>query len=209
VDHRPNGQDPTTLYGSILRIDVSSHPYTIPVGNPFADGVDGAPEVWAYGLRNPWRMSFDGDRLYVADVGQNRREEVTVLGPGSAGANLGWAVLEGTYCFDSGNPLCTNNDFVAPVHEYENLAPPHDQRCAITGGYVSRSDIQRATRGVYVFGDYCTGELMAIRVVGGVVVDERIYPQAGLRLSSFGVDQSGRIYAIAYETGEVYRVVVE
>jgi putative cell wall-binding protein len=201
-DPGDNGQDPSTGYGSILRIDVSESPYGIPPGNPFADGVGGAPEVWVYGLRNPWRISFDGDDLYVADVGQGAREEVTLIDVDSGGANLGWSVMEGTLCFDGPVALCTDNDFVDPIHEYFNAG----SRCSITGGYVYRGSQFPDLVGTYFFGDFCSGEIMALRAYQGALVDSRVFPVSAPQLSSFGLDGAGRLYATSFSDGTVYLV---
>jgi len=198
-----NGQDPSTWYGSILRIDVSTTPYAIPPDNPFASGVGGAPEVWAYGVRNPWRVAFDGTDLYVADVGQGSREEVSVLPAGSGGANLGWSVLEGTLCYDGPAPLCADNDFVAPVYEYSHGGG----RCSISGGFVYRGAEFPDLDGAYFFGDFCTGEIRALRTYQGALVDSRIFGVSAGLLSSFGTGEDGRIYATSFSGGRVYRMV--
>jgi len=201
-DPGDNGQDPSTGYGSILRIDVSESPYAIPPGNPFANGVGGAPEVWVYGLRNPWRISFDGDDLYVADVGQGAREEVTLIDVDSGGVNLGWSVMEGTLCFDGPVALCADNDFVDPIHEYFNAG----SRCSITGGYVYRGSQFPDLVGTYFFGDFCSGEIMALHAYQGALVDSRVFPVSAPQLSSFGLDGAGRLYATSFSDGTVYLV---
>ena len=197
-----NGQDPFTLLGSILRLDVDdAEPYAIPPDSPFADGVDGAPEVWLWGLRNPWRFSFDGADLWIADVGQGAWEEIDVIGPNAGGSNLGWPIFEATHCYDG--PCDDPSGFVAPIFEYE-----HDQgRCSITGGYVYRGTTIPELDGVYLFGDYCSGEIMAIRYADGEVVDSEVYDAGIGDLTSFGLDGDGNLYVTAYDS--VYRVVVE
>lgn len=199
-----NGQDPFTLLGAILRLDVdAAAPYTIPADNPFADGVDGAPEVFLWGLRNPWRFSFDGSDMWIGDVGQGQWEEINLVGQNLAGANLGWPILEGTHCYDGPAALCDDNDFIGPVHEY-----PHDGgRCSVTGGYVYRGSNHPEVGGVYFFGDYCSAEVMAIRVEGGEVVDSRVFDPGIGGLSSFGVDHDGELYLTA--AGAVYRIGFE
>ncbi|MEX1208526.1 MAG: PQQ-dependent sugar dehydrogenase [Acidimicrobiia bacterium] len=200
-DQYRNGQDPFTLLGAILRIDVDSGDrYAIPSGNPFADGSDGAPEVFFWGLRNPWRFSFDGTDLWVADVGQGSWEEINRVGLDMPGANLGWPILEGTHCYDGPEELCGDNAFLGPVHEYS-----HDGgRCSVTGGYVYRGADHPELDGVYFFGDYCSTEIMAIRVEGGEVTDSRIFTTGLEQLSSFGVDHDGELY-ITTASG-VYRI---
>jgi glucose/arabinose dehydrogenase len=195
------GQNPTTLLGALLRIDVDGDPYGIPPDNPFADGERGAPEVWAYGLRNPWRFSFDGDDLWIADVGQGDWEEVNVVTVGDAGANFGWPVLEGTHCFDGPASLCADNDFVDPVFEYTIRGV---SRCAITGGYVYRGSAIPELAGAYLFGDHCTGEIMALRLEDGEVVDPVVFGSTGERITSFGTDLADEVYVVTVRA--VYRL---
>jgi glucose/arabinose dehydrogenase len=199
-----NGQDPHTLLGTILRIDVDGgDPYGIPADNPFADGEEGAPEVWLWGLRNPWRFSFDGEDMWIGDVGQGNREEIDLVGPGQGGANLGWPIREGNRCFDGPQYRCDNNDFISPVFEY-----PHDGgRCSVTGGYVYRGLAHPELAGAYLFGDYCRGDIVAIRVEGGEVVESREYAVGIGSLRSFGVDHDGEVYVTA--GNRVYRIVLE
>lgn len=200
-DPLENGQDPTTLLGAILRIDVDADQgYTIPPDNPFADGVDGAPEVWVWGVRNPWRFAFDGTNLWIADVGQNAVEEIDMITEG--GVNLGWNTMEGTRCYDGTAEQCADPALIPPVFEYE-----HDgTRCSVTGGYVYRGTEQEGLYGAYLFGDWCSGEVMAIRVDNGIVVDERAYPLGLRNLTSFGVGPDGELYLT--RRTQVYRVLV-
>ncbi len=208
-DPRENGQDPGTLLGSILRIDPANpsggRAYGIPAGNPFAPGSPGAgggaPEVWLYGVRNPWRISFDpanGD-LWVADVGQNAWEEITVLPAASGrgrGANLGWNQLEGTHAYDGPAPAGA----VGPVFEY-----PHDEGCSITGGFVYRGDAIPGLRGAYVFGDLCRASIRAIRPGPGGV-DAATWDVGIGAPISFGVEASGELVVLT-QGGGVLRVV--
>jgi glucose/arabinose dehydrogenase len=201
-DTYENGQDPHTLLGTILRLDVDGGiPYAIPPDNPFADGLSGAPEVWLWGLRNPWRFSFDGTDLWIADVGQGEWEEIDVVGPSNGGADLGWPVFEGTHCYEG--PCEDPSPFFSPVFEYG-----HDGgRCSVTGGYVYRGTAFPELAGAYVFGDYCTGEIGVLRLADGEAIDSRFYdPQVG-GLTSFGLDRDGNLYATAWDS--IYRVVVE
>ena len=154
-----NGQDLGTLLGTIIRIDVSQasadEPYRVPDDNPFV-ATDGArPEIYAFGLRNPWRMSFDPatDELWVGDVGQNQIEEVDRV---EAGDNLGWSEMEGNECYEGD---CDPSQFVAPVATYNH----EGQRCSVTGGVVARRAAATAVEGAYIYGDYCSGELWALR----------------------------------------------
>jgi glucose/arabinose dehydrogenase len=202
-----NGQNPDALLGKILRLEVSNRaegdPYAIPEDNPFVDG-GGAPEVWAWGLRNPWRFSFDretGD-LWIADVGQNWIEEVSMLPAGEpGGANLGWNVLEGTACF--ADDECDPSPFVAPVAEYT-----HEQGCSVTGGYVYRGEAFPTLRGTYLFADYCTGLLwgLGLDANGEWALSEPI--ETGRNISSFSEDAAGGLYLIDLN-GTVFRVVGE
>lgn len=190
-----NGQDPDTLLGSMLRLDVANLPYAIPAGNPF-DGDDGAEEVWAFGLRNPWRFSFDGADLWIADVGQGRREEVTVLNSATdAGANLGWNVMEGSLCYPSGNPCdAAALGMVAPRLEYGHTGG----RCSITGGYVYRGTESPLLEGVYIYGDFCTGEVFVATTEPGVA-HTRTLSGIGSPLTSFGRGSDGEVYMVSYD----------
>lgn len=204
-DPQNNGQNTSTWLGSILRLDVSARRgYVSPPGNPFAAG-GGAPEIWAYGLRNPWRFSFDGDDLYIADVGQGRIEEIDVVDSrAAAGANFGWKVLEGGQCYPSG-AACSGADrgFVDPVYSYDHSAG----RCSVTGGYVYRGAAYPSLWGAYVFGDFCTGEVIALRVADGAVTEVRNFGALTARISTFGVDQTGQIYVANLADGTVLKVV--
>lgn len=196
-----NGQDRSTLLGGLLRIDPtpsSGREYTVPDDNPFV-GRDGRGELFAYGLRNPWRFSFDTvtDDLWIADVGQNLREEVTRLPfAQAAGANLGWNVFEGTRRFSDGRAP----DAVPPVFEYS-----HDGRCSITGGYVYRGDRIAPLRGAYLFGDFCDGVVRGLVVEDGEVTDTRAFDARVPALVSFGEDADGELYVLSLE-GTVFRV---
>lgn len=197
-----NGQDPSTLLGSLLRIDPTPSgdaPYSIPDDNPFVDDPDGRGEVWIYGLRNPWRFSFDRetDDLWIADVGQREIEEINRLPfDEAAGANLGWNVFEGTRRFSDG----TAPDAVMPIFEY-----PHDGRCSITGGHVYRGQQIPALRGAYVYGDFCDGVVRALVHADGSVTDERAFSARVPSLVSFGEGPDGELYALSLE-GTVFRI---
>ena len=209
-DPQGNGQDPGALLGSILRIDpegaADDEPYAVPAGNPFADGSAGAPEVWLYGVRNPWRFSFDranGD-LWVADVGQNEWEEITHLEAeggfdAGRGANLGWDRMEGTHEFEGSNPPGA----VLPLHEYSH----DDGRCSITGGHVYRGEAIDALQGAYLFADFCAPGLRAIQVAGGEVIAERVWEDLGIeQVQSFGEDGDGELFVLMAD-GPVVKLV--
>jgi len=205
-DPMNSGQNPHDLLGDILRIDPTKpsggKAYGIPADNPFADGRDGAPEVWQYGLRNPWRLSFDRDTkdLWIGDVGQGEIEEVDFLPAGSpAGANFGWNAVEGTEPFSSSGPP---PGAVAPIYEYH-----HDHgRCSITGGFVYRGKAIPSLQGTYLFGDNCDGNIEGLRRAadGTVTVTDLHLHVNGL--SSFGEDNDGEMYAVGVVDGTVSHI---
>ncbi|MDT8368703.1 MAG: PQQ-dependent sugar dehydrogenase [Longimicrobiales bacterium] len=200
-----NGQNTGTLLGSILRLDVDgAEPFAIPPDNPFVDDPDARDEIWAHGLRNPWRFSFDrqnGD-LWIGDVGQDRREEINrqpAASPG--GENYGWNVMEGEECFESSG--CDTAGLTLPVHTYAN-APGGG--CSVTGGFVYRGSALPALQGRYLFADFCAGFVRALTVAGGSVTDvETLLTEVG-SISSFGEDGAGELYVLDLG-GRVYRVV--
>lgn len=199
-------QDLGSLLGKLLRIDPrkpsGGKPYGIPKDNPFTIRAGARPEIWAYGLRNPWRFSFEpksGD-LYLADVGQNRVEEVNYVPAHRIGAaNFGWRVYEGDQRFT--NERLDESQTIRPVVVY-----PLDATCAVTGGYVYRGEVKTLS-GVYLYGDYCAGFVRGFRVLGGAAVDSKEFPALATRqLSSFGEDSAGQLY-ITSLGGKVFRVV--
>ena len=198
-----NGQDRSTLLGTILRIDVGAvdrdGTYGIPADNPFAADVGGArPEIWAYGLRNPWRFSFDPEtgELWTADVGQDRYEEIDLIAPGR---NYGWNIMEGTSCF-SPRRGCSTEGLEPPIVEYGR-----GDGCSVTGGYVYRGTRLPSLYGAYVYGDFCSGKIWALRYDGGVTEHLEIV-DSELRISSFGVDRSGELYILSFDE-KIYRLV--
>jgi glucose/arabinose dehydrogenase len=205
--HAPggNGQSLGTLLGKVLRIDPTPSGnlgYTVPPDNPFVGRAGARPEIWSYGLRNPWRFSFDqatGD-IWIGDVGQNAWEEVDMQARsagGGKGVNFGWNVFEGTHSYRDGDAPGA----VPPVFEYS-----HDGgNCSVTGGYVYRGEKIPAMQGVYLFADYCAGDLRALVASGGKVVQERVLPVSSPAISSFGQDAAGELYVLSDE-GNVYRV---
>lgn len=203
-DPQNNGQNINSLLGKILRLDVSSLPYTIPAGNPFA-GQSGADEIWGYGLRNPWRFAFDAQaspaQLYIADVGQNNWEEVNVANAATAGLNYGWRTMEGTHCFNPSSG-CNTSGLTLPVLEYD-----HSQGCSITGGFVYRGAAIPSLAGHYFYSDYCDGWLRSFRMSGGAAVDRREWSIGNIgNVLSFGVDGAGELYVLS-ANGRVYRIV--
>ncbi len=212
-DRFGNGQNPAALLGKILRLDVTSdpaQPYLIPADNPFVNadwnGQDVRDEVWAIGLRNPWRTSFDrttGD-FWVADVGQNQIEEINVLQPGAPGGlNLGWPLMEGLGCFSDAN--CDQTGLTLPVVDYTHLGG----NCSVTGGYRYRGAALPQWNGLYFYGDYCSGRIWALAPDGsGGWVGAEILDSA-LTISSFGEDETGELYMLDYAGGVVYRLDAE
>jgi glucose/arabinose dehydrogenase len=203
-DPQDRAQNPDQLLGKILRIDVEGEkPYAIPPENPFATG-GGAPEVFALGARNPWRVAFDGTDIYVADVGQNAWEEITVISTADAGANLGWNRVEGTACF--GDSACDQSAFVPPTHAYS-----HEETggCSVTGGYVYRGQQIPEIAGQYFFADFCTGAVHSFAYAdgrAGEVIDWTA-ELGGLGLvTSFGRDSAGELYITTMEGG-LYKLV--
>jgi glucose/arabinose dehydrogenase len=193
-DPLDNGQSLQTLLGKILRIDVDqSPPYAIPADNPFATG-GGMWEIWAYGLRNPWRFSFDkltGD-LYIGDVGQDAWEEIDYLPAGTpGGANLGWSFFEGSHPYRGSPP--TGETFVMPVVEYS-----HQVGVAVTGGYVYRGGKLPAWYGVYVYGDYGSGRVWGLLHQPDGSWQNSLMFETGLAIASFGLDESGELYLVDY-----------
>jgi glucose/arabinose dehydrogenase len=208
-DPEGRGQDLSDLLGSILRIDVrAGDPYTVPTDNPLVGTPNARPEIWSYGLRNPWRFSFDranGD-LYIADVGQNRFEEVDVspaAAGGGKGVNYGWSIAEGAHCFHAAG--CDLAGLTLPALEYS-----HSQGCSITGGYVYRGSAIPAVQGHYFYSDFCQRWVRSFRYADGVVTEETSWPTlvTGGTIVSFGEDAAGEMYILEAE-GRVLRIVPE
>lgn len=190
-DPHGTGQDRSDLLGSILRLDVRTEPYTIPTDEPFASIPGVRPEIWAYGVRNPWGMHFDGTTLWFGDVGQNLWEEVN---KGVAGGNYGWNVREGAHCYEE-SPC--SGSFVEPVAEYA-----HPEGASVTGGMVVRGPAIPLLDGKYVFADFATGQFFAVPASGGPL--ERL-GATQLHPSTFGRTRDGRLHVADYG-GTVYRI---
>lgn len=192
-DPMGNAQDTDSLLGKILRIDVdSAEPYAVPSDNPFGN------EVWAYGLRNPWRMSFDTptDDLYIGDVGQGEWEEIDFLPAGSAGgANFGWDHREGAHEYEGGGP----EGMIDPVAEYS-----HANGCSVTGGYVYRGSMAE-WNGIYLYGDYCSGIIWGLLQMDGSWQSQQLF-DVDVTITSFGQDDAGEIYLVS-DNGGIYRLV--
>jgi glucose/arabinose dehydrogenase len=209
-------QDPGSLRGKILRLDVEAKkPYRIPSTNPFVRQRGWRGEIWALGVRNPFRSSFDrqtGD-FYVADVGEARYEEVNVQPAGVGGQNYGWKIMEGTACFSPASG-CNQAGLTVPAHVYAHDAD-HAVLCSVTGGRVYRGSAYPALRGIYIFGDLCIGKIFGLRrtTTGAwesqLLHDPEVEPPsfANWGLVTFGDDEAGNIYAAHYWTGQIYRIV--
>ncbi len=201
-----NGQSLGTLLGKLLRIDVDgASPYAVPASNPFTGTAGARPEIWAFGLRNPWRFSFDranGD-LYIGDVGQAAIEEIDVAAaPRAGGENYGWNLMEGSRCFRPASG-CATSGLTLPVLEY-----PHPEGGSVTGGVVYRGCRMPGYAGVYFYGDFVSGFIRSFRLAAGRAAEGRDWTAAlgGIRNpSSFGIDADGEVYVVDYD-GEVYRL---
>ena len=201
----PHGyaQNPGSLLGKILRIDVESGkpPYAIPDGNPPAKTKGYRPEIWALGLRNPWRFSFDretGD-LYIADVGQDLFEEVDFQPASSRGGeNYGWNTMEGMHCFQS--DTCKKSGLVQPIVEYN-----HSQGCSVTGGMVYRGQKFPEMQGTYIYGDFCSGRIWGLKKSGNEWKSS-LLADTDYSISTFGEDEKGNIYVADYRDGKIYEI---
>jgi glucose/arabinose dehydrogenase len=198
-----NGQNLVTLLGSILRIDVSglSAPgdYEIPADNPFVGTTGARGEIWAFGLRNPWRFSFDSETglLWAGDVGQSSWEEIDII---AKGANYGWNIMEGSHCYSPATG-CDQSGLTLPIVEYD-----HSQGCSVTGGYVYRGDQTPSLQGYYIYGDYCSGNIWALVYDGSVVTDNVLLVDSDLSITSFGEDLAGNLYILDRQGG-IYTLV--
>jgi len=196
-----NAQDPNSLLGKILRIDVESgvDPYQVPPDNPFIGMPGYLPEIWALGLRNPWRFSFDrqtGD-LFIGDVGQSSWEEVDFQPSASSGGeNYGWNILEGTHCYNA--DTCDDSGMTPPVFEY---ATHEADQCSVTGGYVYRGP-NPDWQGIYIFADFCSGKIWGLQNAGGDWF-ERVLLDTDQLIPTFGEDQDGNLYFADLLTGEL------
>ena len=210
-DPQGNGQRLDTLLGKLLRVDVIAPPpsdkeYAIPSTNPFVGRAEAKPEIWSYGLRNPWRFSFDartGD-LWIGDVGQDRFEEVdraTKASGGGHGTDFGWNVMEASHCYPGGDS-CDRTGLTLPLTEYD-----HSQGdCAVVGGYVYRGKAYPGLDGLYLFGDECSGFIRAVVADGPATQSPALLLKSGRTISSFGEDAAGELYLTDLASGELYEV---
>ena len=217
-DPKNNGQNLNTLLGTILRIDVDRQTggrrYAIPISNPFIATPDARPEIWAYGLRNPWRFSFDrlSGALYAADVGQDEIEEINII---HKGLNYGWRVMEGPNCTPGIKDKCHKNLYTQPIYSYN-----HDIGASITGGYVYRGKRIPELCGTYIYGDFVSQAIWGLRYEKGKPIKHKTlftprsifrlaidyFDDDGLLISTFGEDENGEIYLAAYQSGRIYRI---
>lgn len=203
LDH---GQNPGTLLGAVLRIDVDrSDPplaYRIPPDNPFVGQAGSRGEIWAYGLRNPWRFSFDAPTglLYLGDVGQGAREEIDVI---DKGGNYGWRVMEGDVCTPGVDPDCDPTGFIPPIHTYAT----GELGRSVTGGFVYRGVSVPALVGLYLYADYVSGRVWGLRYDGARVTEQRELLRTSYRISTFGQDDEGELYLADHAGGRIFRIV--
>jgi glucose/arabinose dehydrogenase len=201
-----NGQALDTLLGKLLRIDVDSDgsgAYGIPSDNPFVGRDDARAEVWAYGLRNPWRFSFDAgtSTLWIGDVGQSDAEEINRAPAAAAGLNYGWNIMEGTSCYEPPEG-CEHSGLEQPVATYT-----HAEGCSVTGGYVYRGSRYPSLAGVYLFADYCSGTIWGFDAARASPSQPVELLSTDRALSSFGVDRAGELYVTDLAAGELLRIV--
>ncbi len=206
-DPHNNGQNLQTLLGKILRIDVNrtenGNRYAIPPDNPFVNSLNVRKEIWAYGLRNPWRFSFDAlsGILYAADVGQNHREEIDII---QKGKNYGWRVMEGTICTPGVNPNCDPTGFEPPILDYGR-----DDGISVTGGFVYRGRAIPKLCGVYLYGDYGSGRIWGLRwdATNKKILLHRLLLKTNLSISTFGTDEQHELYVADHIGGKIYRII--
>lgn len=221
-DPDQNAQNLTNLYGKILRIDVSDSLYTIPQDNPFINNDEALDEIWAYGLRNPWRFSFDelNNLIFIADVGQNSWEEINIQDANIGGLNYGWNIKEGSHIYNNSSPT---SQLIDPTFEYSSNAnygktlagfgqSSDAIGCSVTGGYFYSKDDIPAIKNYYLFSDYCTGKIWGLKSNGtnydmtdfSSIILKNIKKQ--LYIASFGIDSENNIYIINH-TGEIYKII--
>lgn len=214
-DPQNRAQDPQTLLGKMLRLDVESEGsgaarpeglnYIVPATNPYTATVGYRPEIWALGLRNPWRFAFDrqsGD-LHMGDVGQGAWEEINYQPAGSAGGeNYGWRILEGTHCYNPPEGCAPPERYAPPIAEYD-----HGQGCSVTGGVVYRGSKYPALNGTYLYADYCSGRVWGLRF-DGAAWQNHLFEDTPYVISTFGESEAGDVYLADYESGVIYEIAV-
>jgi glucose/arabinose dehydrogenase len=201
-DPKHNAQNLGTLLGKVLRIDVRTFPYTIPPDNPMLTRAGAMPEIWAYGLRNAWRFSFDsiGGTMILGDVGQDSHEEVDVASVTEAGLNYGWPFTEGLSCYSPATGCLSGQSFRAPVLDY-----PHSDGCSVIGGYVYRGAAMPELAGHYLYLDFCKGWIRSFRPLRGAAFETTNWAPTLPFANSFGQDAQGELYLTSGT--KVYRIV--
>jgi glucose/arabinose dehydrogenase len=198
-DPHGHGQNLQSLLGKILRLDVRQTPYRIPADNPFVGQAGRRPEIWAYGLRNPWRFSFDRrtGELYAADVGQNRYEEINLI---RKGGNYGWKIREGFACFEPPQ-ACPQQGLQPPLVSYD-----HTQGVSVTGGFVYRGTAAPDLQGIYLYGDFGSGRIWGLRQQQGKLRWQGLLLESGRQISSWGEDGRGELFLLDYAQGQIYQI---
>lgn len=205
-DPEENAQNLTSLLGKMLRIDVDQQEgkkaYGIPIDNPFLTEPNTAPEIWASGLRNPWRFSFDSKtgELYAGDVGQNHREEINLI---QRGQNYGWNIMEGKICTPGVKRPCDPSRFAPPLFDY-----PRSEGTVVIGGYVYRGKAIPALNGAYFYGDFGNGRIWVLRHEGKTVSEHQLLLETDRMISAFGEDKEGELYVVDYN-GKILKIVTE
>lgn len=207
-DPQGNAQNLAVGLGKMLRVDVrgasAGQPYTIPPTNPYINEPGRLAEIWASGLRNPWRFAFDGEQLYIADVGQNEREEINISSLLQAALNYGWDIMEGSTCYNAS--ICNRVGLTLPALEYEH-GPNDVNGCSITGGYVYRGSDIPELAGRYFYSDYCNGYLKSFLATGTTISEEREWAiESPGQIVSFGRDGGGELYMVS-GNGRIYKIV--
>ena len=203
-DQSNNAQNISNVLGTILRIDVDAPglSYAVPSDNPFVQRDESAPEIWAYGLRNPWRFSFDGETgdLWAGDVGQNQLEEIDLI---TRGGNYGWRLKEGPDCFTptSGCEQTASISLIDPVASYS-----HGSGCSVSGGYVYRGDRLPSLYGAYIYADFCSGIVWALRHANGEVTEQLVLADTSHQVPAFGQTLDGEVYMLTYSPG-IFRFI--
>jgi len=209
----------SNFLGKILRIDINTESgYKIPDSNPYKNNQDKLEEIWAYGLRNPWRFSFDkfnGD-LYIGDVGQYLWEEINKISSNQSDINFGWKIMEGNHCYET--EVCNQDGLTKPIFEYPsdasyafslmNINQKNVYGCSVTGGYVYRGNKINDLSGLYLFSDFCTGKIWSLNPVKGVTNDltPQLLGNKKSMISSFGEDIYGELYIVEF-SGSIYKIV--
>jgi len=210
-DPNNNSQNLSNLWGKILRIDINNtsggNNYAIPLDNPFVSNGAAADEIWVYGLRNPWKFSFDSlnGNLWISDVGQNINEEINMISGSSSGNNFGWRCYEGTAEFNITNCPAMNT-LTFPIAEYTHTTSGNF-KCSITGGYVHRGTTNTYLNGYYFFADYCSNEIGTIDFDGGDFTINYSGPYNGNNWTAFGEDVSGELYIAGITSGTIYKII--